>query len=204
MKGYDDIVGDGGSTVPEQIAGSRAGDRCGLAGIRHLVAVGSGKGGVGKSTSTRHSPALCAPRGLRIGILDADLNGPCQARMAGVQGGGVRPAAFAQGRGGLQSPAGEPRCREAQSIAVVSIRLACLPESGVARRGERDSRRVTHVWGRPASCPPRRAPPAPSIRGRSIPAPGRFAAGRRTAHCPCRRRLLSGRGPRSCWWLHPA
>ena len=86
MKGYHDISGDGGSRILEQVAGQRARIADGLAGVRHLVAIGSGKGGVGKSTLTFHIAGALRARGLRIAILDADLNGPSQARMAGVQG----------------------------------------------------------------------------------------------------------------------
>ena len=85
MKTYYDIVGDGGSAVLEQVAGQRARIAAGLAGVRHVVAVGSGKGGVGKSTLTLHLAGALRARGLRIAILDADFNGPSQARMAGVQ-----------------------------------------------------------------------------------------------------------------------
>ena len=85
MKSYHDIVGDGGSRVLEQVAEQRARITEGLAGVRHLVAVGSGKGGVGKSTLTLHLAGALSARGLRIAILDADFNGPSQARMAGVQ-----------------------------------------------------------------------------------------------------------------------
>jgi ATP-binding protein involved in chromosome partitioning len=49
------------------------------------VAVASGKGGVGKSTLTLHLAGALRERGLRLAILDADFNGPSQARMAGVQ-----------------------------------------------------------------------------------------------------------------------
>src|SRR5688572_27586763 len=85
MKRYHDIVGDGGSRILEQVAEQRARIADGLAGVRHLVAVGSGKGGVGKSTLTLHLAGALRARGLRIAILDADFNGPSQARMAGVQ-----------------------------------------------------------------------------------------------------------------------
>jgi ATP-binding protein involved in chromosome partitioning len=85
MKGYYDIAGDGGSRILEQVAEQRARIAGGLAGVRHLVAVGSGKGGVGKSTLTLHLAGALRARGLRIAILDADFNGPSQARMAGVQ-----------------------------------------------------------------------------------------------------------------------
>jgi ATP-binding protein involved in chromosome partitioning len=86
MKGYHDIVGDGGSRILEQVAQRSARIAEGLAGVRHLVAVGSGKGGVGKSTLTLQLAAALRARGLRTAILDADFNGPSQARMAGVQG----------------------------------------------------------------------------------------------------------------------
>jgi len=86
VKSYHDIVGDGGSRILEQVAEQRARIADGLAGVRHLVAVGSGKGGVGKSTLTLHLAGALRARGLRIAILDADLNGPSQARMAGVEG----------------------------------------------------------------------------------------------------------------------
>jgi ATP-binding protein involved in chromosome partitioning len=86
VKRYHDIVGDGGSRVLEQVAEQRSRITDGLAGVRHLVAVGSGKGGVGKSTLTLHLAGALRARGLRIAILDADFNGPSQARMAGVQG----------------------------------------------------------------------------------------------------------------------
>jgi ATP-binding protein involved in chromosome partitioning len=85
MKSYHDIAGDGGSRILEQVVEQRARITDGLAGVRHLVAVGSGKGGVGKSTLTMHLAGALRARGLRIAILDADFNGPSQARMAGVQ-----------------------------------------------------------------------------------------------------------------------
>jgi Mrp family chromosome partitioning ATPase len=89
VKRYHDIVGDGGSRILEQVAEQRTRITDGLAGVRHLVAVGSGKGG-GKSTLTLHLAGALRARGLRIAILDADFNGPSQARMAGVQGAAVR------------------------------------------------------------------------------------------------------------------
>ena len=86
MKGYHDIAGDGGSRILEQVAQQRTRITDGLAGVRHLVAIGSGKGGVGKSTLTLQLAGALRARGLRVAILDADFNGPSQARMAGVQG----------------------------------------------------------------------------------------------------------------------
>ena len=105
MKRYHDIVGDGGSRILEQVAEQRTRISEGLAGVRHLVAVGSGKGGVGKSTLTLHLAGALRARGLRIAILDADFNGPSQARMAGVQGAlfvpGSRKVALPRTRNGI-------------------------------------------------------------------------------------------------------
>jgi ATP-binding protein involved in chromosome partitioning len=85
MKGYHDIVGDGGSGILDQVADQRARIRESLARVRQIVAIGSGKGGVGKSTLTLHLAGALRARGLRVAILDADFNGPSQARMAGVE-----------------------------------------------------------------------------------------------------------------------
>lgn len=85
MRTHSQIAGDGGSGVAEQIADLQAAIARRLAGVRYLVAVGSGKGGVGKSTLTRQLAAVFAARGQRVGILDADFNGPSQARLGGVR-----------------------------------------------------------------------------------------------------------------------
>ncbi len=57
----------------------------GLAGVRNVLAVGSGKGGVGKSTMTMQLANALRERGNAVSILDADLNGPTQARLGAVQ-----------------------------------------------------------------------------------------------------------------------
>jgi ATP-binding protein involved in chromosome partitioning len=85
MRTYSQIQGDGGSGVAEQLADLEAAIARRLAAVRSMVAVGSGKGGVGKSTLTRQLAAVLASEGRRVGILDADLNGPSQARLAGVR-----------------------------------------------------------------------------------------------------------------------
>jgi ATP-binding protein involved in chromosome partitioning len=139
MKGYHDIVGDGGSRVLEQVAAQRARIAEGLAGVRHLVAVGSGKGGVGKSTLTLHLAGALRARGLRIAILDADFNGPSQARMAGV-----RSAVFVPGTRKVALP------RTTNGIGVFSMG-SVIPETEAldfesAARGESQTWRATREF----------------------------------------------------------
>jgi ATP-binding protein involved in chromosome partitioning len=57
-----------------------------LPGVRNLVAVASGKGGVGKSTVAVNIALALAQEGARVGVLDADIYGPSQPRMLGLLG----------------------------------------------------------------------------------------------------------------------
>src|SRR5690606_13793978 len=57
-----------------------------LEGIRNIVAVASAKGGVGKSTVAANLAAAWAAMGARVGLLDADIYGPSQPLMLGVEG----------------------------------------------------------------------------------------------------------------------
>ena len=92
MKGYYDVVEDGGSAVLEQVEAQQERVEQGLAGVRNVLAVGSGKGGVGKSTMTMQLACALRERGNSVSILDADLNGPSQARLGAVQDGILVPS----------------------------------------------------------------------------------------------------------------
>ena len=57
-----------------------------LPGVKNVVAVASGKGGVGKSTTTANLALALAAEGAKVGILDADIYGPSQPVMMGISG----------------------------------------------------------------------------------------------------------------------
>ena len=105
-------VGPGGPTIPEQVAAQ--GDRLAarLKDIRWVVGIASGKGGVGKSALTANLAAALASDGLRVGALDADLNGPSLGRMLGVVG-----ARMVSGEHGIEPPTA------ATGVRVISMEL---------------------------------------------------------------------------------
>jgi ATP-binding protein involved in chromosome partitioning len=84
MKTYEDLEGDGGSDIIGQVTELGKTLRSRLDKIKHKVALMSGKGGVGKSSITANIASCLADRGLKIGILDADLNGPSIGHLLGV------------------------------------------------------------------------------------------------------------------------
>lgn len=67
--------------APKRTAGPRA---IGVPGVKHIIAVASGKGGVGKSTVAVNLALGLVKLGLKVGILDADIYGPSMPKLLGI------------------------------------------------------------------------------------------------------------------------
>lgn len=92
-------------------------------GVRNIIAVGSGKGGVGKSTVSANLAVALARAGRKVGLLDADIYGPSQPRMMGVN---TRPA----------SPDGKTIIPlRAHGVTLMSIGLMLEERKAVVWRG---------------------------------------------------------------------
>ena len=96
-------------------------------GIAHVIAVASGKGGVGKSTVTANLAVALRNMGFRVGILDADIYGPSQPKMFGVEG--YMPEAVQEEGTDRILPA------EAMDIRLMSIGFFIKPTDALLWRG---------------------------------------------------------------------
>jgi ATP-binding protein involved in chromosome partitioning len=80
--------------VPPAAAGAQRrdpwADQVRLGRVRHVVAVGAGKGGVGKSTVAANLALALAAEGVRAGLLDADIYGPSLPILLGIEDGAAR------------------------------------------------------------------------------------------------------------------
>ena len=99
--------------------------RAGIPGLRHIVAVASGKGGVGKSTMAVNLALALKANGLRVAVLDADVYGPSLPRLLGIMG---KPKA-ADLQGKLMQP------MEAYGLKVMSMGFLVAEDTPMIWRG---------------------------------------------------------------------
>ena len=100
-----------------------AADKAPVAGVDRILAIASGKGGVGKSTVSSNLAVALAKQGRRVGLLDADIYGPSQPRMMGLS---KRPA----------SPDGKTIIPlKAHGVTFMSIGLMLKEDEAVVWRG---------------------------------------------------------------------
>lgn len=95
-----------------------------IQGVKNIIAIASGKGGVGKSTTTANLAVAMQRMGARVGVLDADLYGPSQPTMLGVAG--TRPE---------QKDKRLIPVRSAEGIQVMSIGFLVDTDQAVVWRG---------------------------------------------------------------------
>lgn len=81
-----DAKGGEAHTIVQQVTAQIQAVQSRMARVRHKVAVMSGKGGVGKSSVTVNLALALAQQGLKVGILDVDISGPCIPKMMGITG----------------------------------------------------------------------------------------------------------------------
>jgi ATP-binding protein involved in chromosome partitioning len=115
-----------------------------LDGVRHVIAISSGKGGVGKSTIASNLAVALAGLGCRVGLIDADIFGPSIPRMFGLEG--ARPA--------MVKVDGEERIEpvERHGVKILSIGFFVEPGSATVWRGPMASNALKQMiegacWG---------------------------------------------------------
>jgi ATP-binding protein involved in chromosome partitioning len=129
---YADVAGPTVSGILEQVNQQRERLEARLASVGAVVAVASGKGGVGKSAVTANLAVTLARRGARVGVVDADLNGPSQGHMLGLLG-----KRLGDGADGVEPPEG------VAGIRAVSTELLLAEGMPVRWRGPQTDR---FVW----------------------------------------------------------
>jgi len=123
IRSYHEVADPSAESIVEQVEdqGRRVRER--LARVARVVAVGSGKGGVGKSAVSANLAAALAAGGCSVGALDADLDGPSLARMLGATG------PLARGADGVEPATG------VAGVRVVSMDLLVDDDAPVRWRG---------------------------------------------------------------------
>ena len=137
LEGIDDVQIEVGTPTQQQSGHQHGGigqaghgqvaDRQAIPGVKHVIAVSSGKGGVGKSTVAVNLACGLARQGLKVGLLDADIYGPNAPTMLGV----ADQTPEVKGSGSEQRMTPIASC----GVAMVSMGLLIDPDQPVIWRG---------------------------------------------------------------------
>ena len=117
----------------------RANDQPGIKGVRNIVAVSSGKGGVGKSSTAVNLALALAEEGAKVGILDADIYGPSIPLMFGAEG--LQPTITPKDGKNYINPIKQ------YGIKMISIGFLTPPDSAVVWRGPMASQALKQFFG---------------------------------------------------------
>lgn len=120
------------------ISGARGGLRKVLPFVKHIIAVASGKGGVGKSTITANLAAGLAQRGYKVGLVDADIYGPSMPMMFDVQQ--ERPQVRQVDGKNMIMPV------ESYGVQLLSIGFFADPSQAIAWRGPMASKALDQLF----------------------------------------------------------
>lgn len=126
LTSHNKVIEDNKGQPPKLVVGGHPKPQEGVKpvkGVERIIAVASGKGGVGKSTLSSNLAVALAKKGRRVGLLDADIYGPSQPRMMGVS---ARPS----------SPDGKTIIPlSAHGVTMMSIGLMLEEDQAVVWRG---------------------------------------------------------------------
>ena len=129
-------VGQVDVTMTARVTSSRMGSSDYLPGVRNTIAVASGKGGVGKSTVAANLAVALCRAGARVGLLDADMYGPCIPTMMGAGG----PL--------THTPDGKVLPLEVHGVRIMSMGFFLPKEDAVIWRGPMLHKMVQEFLGR--------------------------------------------------------
>ena len=109
-----------------------------LPGVKHIIAVASGKGGVGKSTISSNLAAGLAAEGYKVGLVDADIYGPSMPAMFNV--GDEKPAMVEVNGTQMIKPV------ESFGVKMLSIGFFSSPDQAVVWRGPMATKALTQMF----------------------------------------------------------
>ncbi len=119
-------------------------DETTLRDVKNIIAVASGKGGVGKSTIAANLALALARQGAKVGIVDADIYGPSQHIMFGVENDAPGPGQF--------NGVSKMKPVESYGVKINSVGFLAGPNQAVALRGPMATKALSQlfydtVWG---------------------------------------------------------